>query len=97
MKRVACRFARMTREGHRQKARALIARNLRRLRSLHGVTQEDLAAAAGIDRSYLSEIENQRFSVSSDLVEDLAEVFKVEIWEMYHPATAEASDTKPDD
>jgi transcriptional regulator with XRE-family HTH domain len=52
------------------------------------MTQEDLAAAAGIDRSYVSEIENERFSVSADLVEKLAEVFGVEIFEMFHPATA---------
>ncbi|MDB5584963.1 MAG: hypothetical protein JWR80_10139 [Bradyrhizobium sp.] len=69
-------------------ARRLIARNLRKLRSVHGMTQEDLAAAAGIDRSYVSEIENERFSVSADLVEKLAEVFGVEIFEMFHPATA---------
>ncbi len=52
------------------------------------MTQEDLADAAGIDRSYISEIENERFSVSSDLVEKLAEVFGVAIFEMYHPDTA---------
>lgn len=79
----ARRFAGMTGE-----ARRLIARNLRKLRTAHGMTQEDLAAAAGIDRSYVSEIENERFSVSADLVEKLAEVFGVAIFEMYHPDTA---------
>jgi transcriptional regulator with XRE-family HTH domain len=69
-------------------ARRLISRNVRALRTLHGMTQEDLAAAAEIDRSYISEIENERFSVSTDMVEKLAEVLKVEIYEMYHPDTA---------
>jgi transcriptional regulator with XRE-family HTH domain len=72
----------------RGEARKLIARNLRRLRAAHAMTQEDLASAAGVDRSYISEIENERFSVSSDLVEKLAEVFGVQIFEMYHPETA---------
>jgi len=70
-------------------ARRLIARNLRALRTLRGMTQEDLAAVAEIDRSYISEIENERFSVSADLVEKLAGVLAVEIYEMYHPDTAD--------
>jgi transcriptional regulator with XRE-family HTH domain len=69
-------------------ARRLISKNLRKLRSARGMTQEDLADAAGIDRSYISEIENERFSVSADLVEKLADVFGVAIYEMYHPDTA---------
>lgn len=52
------------------------------------MTQEDLAGAAEIDRSYISEIENERFSVSADMIEKLADVFGVEIFEMLHPDTA---------
>lgn len=69
-------------------ARRLLSRNLRALRTRHGLTQEDLAAAAEVDRSYISEIENERFSASADLIEKLADVLKVEIYEMYHPDTA---------
>lgn len=82
--RLGRRLTRMTGE-----ARRLISRNLRKLRAARGMTQEDLAAAAEIDRSYISEIENERFSVSADLVEKLADVFSVEIYEMFHPDTAE--------
>ena len=70
-------------------ARRLIARNVRKLRSMRGMTQEDLAAAAAIDRSYISEIENERYSISVDQVEKLAAVFGVDIYEMFHPATAD--------
>jgi transcriptional regulator with XRE-family HTH domain len=66
-------------------ARRLIARNLRQLRGLRKMTQEDLAAAAEIDRSYISEIENARFSVSVDQIEKLAQVLGVEIFELLHP------------
>jgi transcriptional regulator with XRE-family HTH domain len=82
--RLARRLTRMTGE-----ARKLISRNLRKLRTVHGMTQEDLAAAAEVDRSYISEIENERFSASADLVEKLAGVFGIEIYEMFHPDTAE--------
>lgn len=67
--------------------RQLIARNLRQLRVLRKLTQEDLAAAADIDRSYISEIENERFSVSVDQIEKLAHVLGVEIFELLHPDT----------
>ncbi|QDC37234.1 helix-turn-helix transcriptional regulator [Sphingobium fuliginis] len=71
------------------RARQLIARNVRALREARRMTQEDLAGEAEVDRSYISEIENAHFSVSADLVEKLADVFGVEIYEMFHPDTAE--------
>ena len=80
--------------GMRGDARRLISKNVRKLRTAHNMTQEDLASAAGIDRSYVSEIENERFSISVDQIEKLAEVFGVEIWEMFHPDTA-TRDHKP--
>lgn len=70
------------------RARQLIARNVRALRAARSMTQEDLAGAAEVDRSYVSEIENEHFSVSADMVEKLADVFGVEIYEMFHPDTA---------
>jgi len=79
----------MKRSEKKHEARRLIATNLRKLRAVHGMTQEDLAAAAEVDRSYISEIENERKSVSSDLIEELARVFDVAIFEMFHPNTGE--------
>ena len=38
-------------------AQALVARNLRRLRLLLGLSQEALAVDAGIDRTYVSRLE----------------------------------------
>ena len=38
-------------------ALALVARNLRRLRVLRGISQENLAVDAGIDRTYVSRLE----------------------------------------
>lgn len=71
------------------KGRSIVSKNLRRLREVHRMTQEDLAAAAGVDRSYVSEIENDKFSISIDLLDKLAEVYGLELWELVHPDTAE--------
>jgi len=49
----------MKRREKKREARRLIATNLRKLRAAHGMTQEDLADAADVDRSYISEIENE--------------------------------------
>jgi transcriptional regulator with XRE-family HTH domain len=70
-------------------ARRLIARNLRALRAARGMSQEDLAGAAEIDRSYVSMIENEHFSISVDQIEKLAAVLGVEIHEMLRADTAE--------
>ena len=69
-------------------ARSLIAKNIRALRGAHGMSQEDLAGAAEMDRSYLSMIENEHFSISADQVEKIAAVFGLQIYEMFHPETA---------
>lgn len=69
-------------------ARRLVARNVRALRTSKAMTQEDVAGAAEIDRSYVSLIENAHFSISVDLIEKLADVFDVEIFELLHPDTA---------
>lgn len=56
------------------RGRALVARNLRRLRTERGVSQERLAADAGVDRAYLSEIEREFGNVTVDLLDRLADV-----------------------
>ena len=52
--------------------RKIFARNLRRLREAAGLSQEDLAAAADIDRTYVSALERERYSPSLDMLERLA-------------------------
>jgi transcriptional regulator with XRE-family HTH domain len=70
------------------RARTLIANNVRALRLARAMTQEDLAGAAEIDRSYVSLIENEHFSVSVDLLEKLAGALGAEIHELLMPGTA---------
>lgn len=59
--------------------RALVAWNLRRLRTERGVSQERLAADAGVDRAYVSELERELGNASVDLLDRLAAVLDVPI------------------
>ena len=56
------------------RGRALVAWNLRRLRAERGISQERLAADAGVDRAYVSEIEREQGNVTVDLIDRLADV-----------------------
>ena len=59
---------------------ALVGRNVRRLRLAAGLTQEELAHRANLDRTYLSDIERGIRNPTVLLLRDVAAVLKV------HPA-----------
>jgi len=54
-----------------------IAKNVKRLREMRGLTQETLAAKVGIHRVYLAKIEMGVNAPSLDLLERLAKALKV--------------------
>jgi len=58
--------------------RKLFARNLRHWRKERRMSQEFLAHEAGIDRTYVSALERQIYSVSIDTLAKLAKVLRVE-------------------
>jgi len=58
--------------------RATLGKNLRRLRAERGLSQEKLALEAGIDRSYVSLLETEKYAASVDMLERLAMVLKVD-------------------
>ena len=60
------------------KLRQIFASNLRRIRLDRNLTQENLADMAGIDRTYVSALERQVYSVSLDTIEKLAEVLSID-------------------
>ena len=68
---------------------AILARNLKRLRAVRGFSQEALAHEAGLNRTYLSDVENERNSISLRKLAALAAVLKVQasdlIDEEYEP------------
>lgn len=63
--------------------RALLAWNLRRLRTERGVSQERLAADTGLDRAYVSEIEREQGNATVDVLDRLAGLLGVEINEFF--------------
>ncbi|MEP9356763.1 helix-turn-helix transcriptional regulator [Xanthobacter sp. KR7-65] len=52
--------------------REVFARNLRALRQAKGLSQEELAHRAGIDRTYISSLERCVYSASIDVVDQIA-------------------------
>jgi transcriptional regulator with XRE-family HTH domain len=58
--------------------REVFARNLKAARRAKGLSQEELAYRAGIDRTYISSLERSVYNASIDLVDRLAMVLEVE-------------------
>ena len=59
-----------------------LARNLKTLRASRGLSQEALADAAGIDRTYVSALERRKYSLSIDRLDSLALSLGVEPFEL---------------
>jgi transcriptional regulator with XRE-family HTH domain len=53
-------------------ARRVLARNIRRFRQARKMSQEDLAAAARLHQSQISDIESAKISVGIDIIQRLA-------------------------
>lgn len=66
-------------------ARALLSCNLRRLRAASGLSQQRLAASAGVDRSYISDLERQAENPSIDSLDRLARALAVPMAEFFAP------------
>jgi transcriptional regulator with XRE-family HTH domain len=58
--------------------REILAVNLRRYRRAEGMSQEELAHRAGIDRTYVSSLERSVYAAGIDVVDRIARVLGVE-------------------
>jgi transcriptional regulator with XRE-family HTH domain len=67
------------------KSRRALAQNLRRIRRERGMSQEALAMAADIDRSYVSLLETERYSASVDMLDKLATALKASPYALLEP------------
>jgi transcriptional regulator with XRE-family HTH domain len=65
------------------RAQALVARNLRRLRVNRSLSQENLAADAGIDRTYVSRLERGLENPTVAMLEQLADALDATIVEFF--------------
>lgn len=60
------------------KIREVFANNLKKLRRLRGLSQEELAYRAEIDRTYVSLLERQKYGATIDVIAKLAEALEIE-------------------
>jgi transcriptional regulator with XRE-family HTH domain len=65
--------------------RNTVARNLRRLRTAKGWSQEELAFRAKVDRSYISQLETGVYSASVTMLGRLSKAFGVDAGEFLKP------------
>jgi transcriptional regulator with XRE-family HTH domain len=65
------------------KLRGVVAKNLRELRKAKGLSQEELADRAAIDRNYVGIVERSANSVSVDVLEKLADALEVDPSEFF--------------
>lgn len=67
---------------HKGPLRDTLAKNMRRLRAVRGLSQEALALESGINRTYLSGVERSERNVSIDNVARIAKGLNVEPWKL---------------
>ena len=65
------------------RARKLFARRVRELRLERGLSQDELADAAGLHRTYIGTVERGEQSIGIDNVEKIAKALKVAISELF--------------
>ena len=75
--------------------RTLLAWNLRLLRTERGLSQERLAADAGVDRAWVSELEREQGNTSIDLLDRLAAALGVPIAALFNAPEPGAAPPQP--
>lgn len=66
-------------DGMKLSARELVAQNIRELRNERGWSQDELAARAGLHRTYIGTIERAEQSITVDSMEKLAAALNVKV------------------
>lgn len=75
--------------------RSLVAWNLRRLRVAKGVSQDDLAHMADIERAYVGHLERGAKNPTVVTLDKLANALQCDIAELFAPAPKNAPAQKP--
>jgi len=60
------------------KLRDRVALNIQDLRRARGLSQEELALRAGVNRGYMGKLENSKYAVSVDILEKIARALSVD-------------------
>lgn len=59
--------------------RSVVSRNLRLLRNAAGLTQDQLAELAGLDRNYIGKLEREENSPTVDTLESIAIALQINV------------------
>lgn len=65
--------------------REVLATNMRAARQAKGMSQEELAHAAKLDRTYISSIERERYAISIDKLDQVAKALELEAADLLKP------------
>ena len=76
-------------------ARALLAWNIRRIRVKRGISQEQLAFDANVDRSYVGGLERQEENPTIDVLQRLAQTLEIPIAEFFAQPAKGSSPPQP--
>ena len=60
------------------KLRVRVALNIQDLRRARGLSQEELALRAGVNRGYMGKLENAKYAASLDMLEKIAAALSVD-------------------
>ncbi len=74
--------------------RDILALNLRTLRQARGVSQEELAHRAEVDRTYVSSLERSVYAAGIDVLDRLAKALGVEAADLLKPPSARSETVK---
>ena len=75
------------------KLRRIVAQNLRRLRQDRGLTQEEFADLAGLNRNYIGMVEREENAPTVDTLETLAKALKLDPAELLARSTSASGRT----
>jgi transcriptional regulator with XRE-family HTH domain len=78
----------------RMPANALLARNIKRLRDQHGMSQDNLAAGSGFNKTWLNRVERGQENASVTQLDQLARALRVETAELFKQEDAQAAQAK---
>ncbi|MDT9598613.1 helix-turn-helix domain-containing protein [Sphingosinicella rhizophila] len=65
--------------------RERVASNLKRLRKTAGLSQEELAGRANVNRNYIGKLERRENSATTDMLAKLADVLGCDIVDLVSP------------
>jgi transcriptional regulator with XRE-family HTH domain len=74
--------------------REVLALNLRKQRQARGLSQEELAHRAGVDRTYVSALERSVYAAGIDVVDRLARVLGVKAADLLRQPSSSADRNK---